>query len=476
MVNKYDYDAIIIGAGISGLVCGCYLAKAGMKTLIVEKNAQPGGYCTSFSRGKYHFDACVHALSSLRKGGVLYKLISDLGIEKSITFRRNDPTDIIITPDFEIKYYSDVLQTINEFQKYFPEERTNIEAFFTFIANSDVKVYVKLRNMTFQQLLDSYFDNIRLKMLLGTVITGLVGTFPNKLSAIVGALIYREFVFDGGYYPVGGMQEFPNTLLNRFKELGGRAILLKSVQKISAKDRLAKNVILNDGQEITAKHIIAACDLRKTFFELLERSNGVGEILHSVESKEPSHSAFMVYLGLKSNKMDTKNMSSNIWVVDNYDMEKSYNNFLKYENDFIAITNPSAKGGEVLNSNMSMTISALTPYRRKEDWTEIERHRFSELLINNASRIFPDLRINIDMQFNATSHTLYKWTWNYRGAAYGWASTCEQFCDPDLSQQTRIDNLYLTGHWSNLGSGITSVINCSFDTADLILRKEKIEK
>ena len=48
MSDKIDskYDVIIIGAGIGGLVCGCYLAKAGMKVLIVEKNAKPGGYCT----------------------------------------------------------------------------------------------------------------------------------------------------------------------------------------------------------------------------------------------------------------------------------------------------------------------------------------------------------------------------------------------------------------------------------------------
>jgi len=45
---KDKYDAVIIGAGISGLVCGCYLAKAGMNVLIVERNAQPGGYCISF--------------------------------------------------------------------------------------------------------------------------------------------------------------------------------------------------------------------------------------------------------------------------------------------------------------------------------------------------------------------------------------------------------------------------------------------
>ena len=34
--HKNTYDAVIIGAGIGGLVCGCYLAKAGMKMLITS--------------------------------------------------------------------------------------------------------------------------------------------------------------------------------------------------------------------------------------------------------------------------------------------------------------------------------------------------------------------------------------------------------------------------------------------------------
>lgn len=41
--HKDIYDAVIIGAGISGLVCGCYLAKAGMKVLIAEQHFKPGG-------------------------------------------------------------------------------------------------------------------------------------------------------------------------------------------------------------------------------------------------------------------------------------------------------------------------------------------------------------------------------------------------------------------------------------------------
>ena len=56
--GKAAYDAIIIGAGIGGLVCGCYLAKAGMKVLIAEQHSQPGGYCTSFQRKGFSFRCC----------------------------------------------------------------------------------------------------------------------------------------------------------------------------------------------------------------------------------------------------------------------------------------------------------------------------------------------------------------------------------------------------------------------------------
>ena len=44
------YDAIVIGAGLGGLVCGSYLAKKGLKTLIIEKNDKVGGYCSSFCK------------------------------------------------------------------------------------------------------------------------------------------------------------------------------------------------------------------------------------------------------------------------------------------------------------------------------------------------------------------------------------------------------------------------------------------
>ena len=43
MANKHDYDAIVIGSGHNGLVCAGYLAKAGMKVLVVERRSIVGG-------------------------------------------------------------------------------------------------------------------------------------------------------------------------------------------------------------------------------------------------------------------------------------------------------------------------------------------------------------------------------------------------------------------------------------------------
>ncbi|PYI43723.1 MAG: hypothetical protein DMF12_02615, partial [Verrucomicrobia bacterium] len=37
------YDAIVIGAGHNGLTCACYLAKAGLKVLVLKQYHTVGG-------------------------------------------------------------------------------------------------------------------------------------------------------------------------------------------------------------------------------------------------------------------------------------------------------------------------------------------------------------------------------------------------------------------------------------------------
>ena len=79
------YDAVIIGSGISGLVCGNYLAKAGMKVLIAEQHHKPGGYCTSFTRRGFTFDAAAHSFGGYRENGILRKVFQDFSLDKKYT-------------------------------------------------------------------------------------------------------------------------------------------------------------------------------------------------------------------------------------------------------------------------------------------------------------------------------------------------------------------------------------------------------
>src|SRR5579872_595827 len=52
----------IIGAGVAGLSCGCYLQMNGIQTEILEAGELPGGLCTAWKRGHYMFDGCLRWL------------------------------------------------------------------------------------------------------------------------------------------------------------------------------------------------------------------------------------------------------------------------------------------------------------------------------------------------------------------------------------------------------------------------------
>ena len=55
-------DVVIIGGGVAGLACGCYLRMNGYRTEMLEMNDSPGGLCVAWDRGPYTFDGCLRWL------------------------------------------------------------------------------------------------------------------------------------------------------------------------------------------------------------------------------------------------------------------------------------------------------------------------------------------------------------------------------------------------------------------------------
>ncbi|MCG3225865.1 MAG: NAD(P)-binding protein, partial [Candidatus Heimdallarchaeota archaeon] len=82
-----DYDAIIIGTGVGGLVAGAKLVKEGKKVLLIEQESTPGGYasCLKIS-DDYMIDFGLHAMEGLYEKDPKVEVFQDLDIFSNIEF------------------------------------------------------------------------------------------------------------------------------------------------------------------------------------------------------------------------------------------------------------------------------------------------------------------------------------------------------------------------------------------------------
>lgn len=454
------YDVVIIGAGIGGLVCGCYLAKEGLKVLIIEQHNKAGGYCTSFERKGYRFDVGVHYLGSFKRG-VLRKILDELNIKLEVN--KIDPCDKIIMPDNITYVRPDPSDTLREFKKSFPKESKNIDRFFDFILkNSAYSFYRKTKNSTFSELLNGFFKDYRIKATIN-VLLGNVGMSAKIAAAASSIVFFREYILDGGYYPIGGMQAFPNALVKKYYSFGGHMHLFKRVKKIITKNKY-KKIILSDGKKIISNIVVSNVDATETFEHLLDvKSKESSRIGHLI----PSPSMFLVYLGLNVNLSSMLKDKANIWYFTTYDVDKVYsymsNNVVKNKLQFILCSFPSSHDTNLDDINRSTAIIfILAPFKTKLFWNKY-KDELAEKMINKLSELIKNISSYIEVKVYATPFTFYKYTSNRNGSFVGWLSNLKQSNLFFLPQKTSIDKLYLVGHWSSMGyPGCGGIPNVSY--------------
>lgn len=448
------YDVIIIGAGIGGLTCGCYLARQGLKVLIVEQHDKAGGYCVSFNRKGYRFDAAVHYLGGV-KSGVLRNILCELDLNDRIKFYQSDPADKIIMPDSVAYIRANPRDTIQGLKKSFQGQKRNIDNFFKFIMQGDIsKIYTKIRKMTLKGLLSEFFTNEYLTNSLNVLFLGNLGLPPSKLSAFTAVVLFKEFLLDPGYYPEGGMQAFPDLLTDKFKECGGEIVFSTKAKKILMTRDCVKGVKLISGANIESSRVVSNIDATQTFKKLIDNKTREAEI---IDTMKPSNSIFSIYVGTKKPLSSFLNNFSNIWYFSTYNIEDCYfslhKNMIARKIPGIMLFFPSFHDRTLKNLNLN-TIQMMTmaPYETSGFWKK-NRTPIAEAMFSLAEKALPSLWKNIDLKITATPETFFRYTLNREGSAFGWESTLGQIKPALLPQRTSVPGLFLVGHWCTMGGG-----------------------
>ncbi|MCF6155656.1 MAG: NAD(P)/FAD-dependent oxidoreductase [Candidatus Brocadia sp.] len=465
-----SYDAIVIGAGIAGLVCGAFLARIGKKVLIVEQHSIPGGYCTSFKRKGFNFDAAVHHIGGCGKWGIVGRCLKILEIE--LDFYPLDPMDHLIFPNLTIEIPADLDEYIIRLQGRYPSEKDSVKHFFqdflklyraTF-NNEKSQIIDKYKNQTYIEMLNAFLKNDELKMILSGQ-WGYIGLPPTQASAIGMCQMMINYLKDGAFFPAGGTQEFANAIFKKFIDFGGHIMLSSKAEKILCTGKTAVGVKLQEGKEISSDVVVSNIDARQTFFGLLEGKSDTPFLQRIREMKE-SCSFCLLYLGVGEG-------------IDLSELKRGFYHTAtdaRYVNDEWMYVSVPTKISPALAPPNKQIISAVV-YMEKEKYNDITDWKsFKESMIsgtiNRLEEYVPDIKKHIEVKDAATPKTLERYTLNTNGAAYGWEVSVDQIWDNRLPHQTPIDNLYLTGHWTRPGPGICAVVSSGWGVANLIMEKE----
>ncbi len=479
-------DVVVIGAGVAGLSCANYLVQAGMSVVLVEKHYVVGGCCSSFRRGPYYFDAGAHYLSSCRQNGQVGKLIRDMDLK--IELIRCNPSDLIIAGEKRVQLVNSSLQAMSrEFECLFPGQADHIRRFWSYIGETDSRLlYADLQSLTFRQLLDRFFKDQELRNLL-SVPLGNIGLPSNRASALTAAFLYREYLLDGGYYPRGGMQKFPDALLESFRRMGGTALLLTPAERINLDYRgsvrsVSIKVAGTQRGEIKTKYVVANCDPIQLWTCLLGSEETAALRLASSSSRfVPSISCFMVHLGVKMDLRKVTQEYCNIWYYPGSCIDSYYEGLLRGEvefgkDGFLICSLPSLHDSRLLpEGRHSIHLIVGAPVKDRAFW-EANKERLANDLVNRLERFFPSVSKSIEVRQVATPFTLMKYTRNYQGAMYGWASTPESVGRNRVVEEMGAERIYLTGHWTGLPtgySGIPTAVASGRLVAGKILRQER---
>ena len=439
-----NYDAIVIGAGHNGLTNAAFLAKAGLKTLVVEKNDYIGGATVSRELHEgWKYSNCSYVCSLFRPE--IYNAL-DLGrhglevipLRGSMTFKRDgDYFGSYYQPnvrrrelrrhserdaDAAVRFDADILRwcrLIRGFLLRTPPDPTSFKrrdihemAYlmkkFYDLSESQIYEFIRFFTMSIAEYLDDYFES---EVVLAHYSGGsIIGTGLGVYSPGTAYVLLHHAMGDvdgniGAWgFARGGMGSVAGALASSFQSHGGEVRTDAEVARIIVNGNKATGVELASGEKILAPVVVSNLDAKRTFLKVMDEKDVRPDILHRAKNFKIRGSSGKLNIAL--NGMPTfpslpegcSLTRGHMHFTDSLvRLEKAYDDWKedRWSSDpYVDMLIPSQFDPSLAppGKHMMTVFVQYCPVEPEGGWTDEKKNQFGQTVLDQISEYSPDFK------------------------------------------------------------------------------------
>ena len=507
------YDAVVVGAGHNGLVTAGYLAKAGLRTLVLERRSRVGGpLVTEELAPGVRAPVAADGVGGLRAG-----VVRDLGLS-SHGFRVVEPDVVAFAPSTDaapVTLWRDPVRTATELRAR--AQPRDAEAFLAFdrtvrslaafvarlqateppdpaspsladagtgltllnglrhLGRRQARQTLRLLPMSVADLVSEAVDDDALRAVLGA--RGIRYSAMGPRSAGTGLNLLWDSAAGGGaagrtVFARGGPGALADALLSAARSLGATVRCNVDVSAVRTGRGAVEGVVLAGGEEIDAGIVASSADPKHTLLRLLDPAElgpTLGWRAEHIRSPGVVAKVTLVLDGLPAiGGVDDERLRGRIVLAAGLDdLERAFNDS-KYgrisEEPYVEATIPTLSD-PTLAPEGTHVLTALFQYAprhlREAEWDEAASDRVADATVRTLERHAPGLAGRIVARHVLTPADLER-EYGLSGGhpMHGEHALDQVFAWRPLLGHARyrlagIRGLYLAGAGAHPGGGIT---------------------
>ncbi len=437
-----SYDAVIIGAGMSGLAAGIRLAYYEKKVCILERHTTIGGLNSFYRLRGFNHDVGLHAVTNYAppgtRTGPLAKLLKQLRLRWDDFGLCPQVGSSVIFPGHQIRFTNDYEAFLETVCAEFPSQADAFRNLVKKIEEFD-ELNLHQQPVSAREVVGEFLTDPVLIDMLFCPLMFYGSAIPHDMDFNQFVIMFKSIFKEGFGRPRDGVRQILKTLVRHFRSLGGELRLRSGVKEIRITNGRATGVILDNGEEIDAKNVLSSAGVAETYWmcgpENQDRSakeHAPGEISFNeaifvldCQPKDLGHDQTIVFYnnedrfhyGPPSEPLDLR--SGIICSPNNF----IYPDGEQLENGVIRMT-------ALANPDYWMSIPDEVYYPAKDAWCD----RMAKVAVEHI----PDFRSHVIDVDVFTPRTIKKYTGHHKGAVYGAPVKV-------LDGTTRYQNLFLCG-------------------------------